>query len=124
MEKSSRTASIQQNIAQLAQSAADLQERCDEINETLNLKTGGEGGGGASAGNTIVRLKDGLKVIKTEIKDMNMSITLLNNNLLELRKEGVQRGRDHYYQRRQRQQKQKAKGADNISVLSDDELID
>lgn len=110
-------AAIQQNIAQFAQSAADLQERCDEINETLNLKTGGEGGG-SGAGNNIVKLKDGLKIIKNDIKEMSMSIVLLNNNLMEVRKQGVQRGWNHY-QRKQR----KGKRGDSIGVLSDDEAF-
>lgn len=40
MEHSKKAALIQQNITQFAQTAADLQERCDEVSETFNLKTG------------------------------------------------------------------------------------
>ena len=124
MERESRIQTVQQNLSQCTNKLAELQEGIDELGETLNSKTGNnENGDGAGTGtgvnNNIVRLKDGLKIMKNEIKQMSMAIILLNDNLL---KERIQQSRGKLTANQRRAMRQNKSRNDRI--LSDDEVLD
>lgn len=121
LERESRVAEVQKKLSEATHRLNEVQERCDEVSDTLNTRTGsgGDGGGDGAGGANIVRLKDGLKTIKNEIKEMSMGIIMLNHNLLSERIQQSNRGRQTPNQRRAKRQ-----NAPKDSILSDDEILD
>lgn len=122
MDKEARIVILQKALSESTQRLAEIQERCDEVNETLNSKTGSEpgshGDNNSAGGAMIVRLKDGLKTIKQEIKEISMGIMMMNHNLLVERVGQVKSKQTQNHRRAQR------KKVPRDSILSDDELLD
>lgn len=123
MEKEARILVLQKALSESTQRLNEIQERCDEVNETLSSKTGSEpgsshGDNNSAGGAMIVRLKDGLKTIKQEIKEMSMGIMMMNQNLMAERVGQVKSRQTQNHRRAQR------KKAPKDSILSDDELLD
>ena len=124
LERESRVSEVQKKLSEATHRLNEVQDRCDDVSDTLNSRTGsGEGygdsaDGSGGAGGGIVRLKDGLKTIKSEIKEMSMAIMMLNHNLLSERLQ-QSRGRQTTYQRRARRH-----NTPKDSILSDDEILD
>ena len=122
LEKEARIVVLQKALSESTQRLAEIQERCDEVSETLNSKTGGEpgshGDNSSAGGAMIVRLKDGLKTIKQEIKEISMGIMMMNHNLMVERVGQVKSRQTQNHRRAQRKKTPKD------SILSDDELFD
>ena len=75
------------SIEQLTQQLAELDERQEELAERLRARTGEDGEGAGGGTNVVVKLKEALQTLKTQIRTMNIDICLLNNNLLTARKQ-------------------------------------
>mmetsp|Transcript_23075 Transcript_23075/g.38491 ORF Transcript_23075/g.38491 Transcript_23075/m.38491 type:complete len:237 (+) Transcript_23075:3-713(+) len=121
-QKEIEVATLNEKLEKLTATLADIQEKYDDLVETLDSKMDGSntvnGSGGGSS--LIVRLKDSIKVLKTDIKNMGRDTVLLNNNLLTHR---VQASRSQYESQRAKQRKAQQR-REKPSSSSDDILGD
>jgi hypothetical protein len=104
------------SVGKLTSVMADLQERFEDISESLSLKTEGDEG---SSGSHVVKLKEGIKVLKEQIKNMGMDIALLNHTLLSQRQH---LSRAQYNRQLSLRKAKKASRRGEASTLSDEDL--
>jgi hypothetical protein len=101
-----------------------VEDKLQETLETLESKSGGKDGSGDGSGGTtaVVRMKEGIKQLKSETAEMTMRIGVLSaslmSNKLRLAKENLRKNRS-------KQQQAKAKrgvfGGKNKSGVKNDE---
>jgi predicted nucleic acid-binding Zn-ribbon protein len=68
-------------------SLAEIEENLDEASRLLEEKTSGENGLGTNS--PIVRIKEAIRTLQEELNQMHITISILNNDLLQRRKEVV-----------------------------------
>ena len=66
-------------IESISNSASELEEKLETVNEKMEAKTSGSGGD--EAGGALFRLKDAIKNIKGETGNMELRIGLLSSDL-------------------------------------------
>ena len=73
-------------IDELNNTEADLNEKLDEMRESLDNKMGGEGSSaGDGANNSILRMKEGIKQLKLDIAMMNARTGVISATLMTQR---------------------------------------
>lgn len=66
---------------------AEIEENLEEASRLLEEKTSGENGLGTNS--PIVRIKEAIRTLQEELNQMHITISILNNDLLQRRKEAV-----------------------------------
>lgn len=80
--------SITQKIEISSNSYSEIDDKCNAIIEQLNTKTGGEGINGDNSTSIVVKIKEGIKNLKSDIKVMTihsgvLAATLLSKNKMQ-----------------------------------------
>lgn len=106
--KEGQQSTLQQAIEKLTAELAELQEKEEELQESMRLKSDSVSGDG---GNTqVVRIKDAIHTLKLQIRAMSMDISLRNHSL--------QQERIKQQQRNSKYRKKKSL-EDSMSLLDD-----
>jgi hypothetical protein len=76
-------ASKSKSIESLSSQLAEIEEKADEVNEALEAKSGGTGSGSATDG--VLRLREGIKLMTSDIFEMSARIGMLSAELTQSR---------------------------------------
>jgi hypothetical protein len=75
------------SIENLSSQLAEIEEKSEEVNEALEAKSGGTGSGSATEG--VLRLREGIKLMTTDIFEMSARIGMLSAELTQSRLSAV-----------------------------------
>lgn len=105
-----KCAELNTNVSASNATLAEIDDKLEEVTEQLEIKTSGEGGANAPT----IKIKEAIRQLQQELNQMQSTISMLNHDLLQRRKESLYK---------KSLKKASKKNSSKAGIVDDDDIL-